>query len=100
MNKEVLKQFAGSFIRYLIGMIFGALVSKRIIPEELSNIMLESTITLVATLVFGFVPIAWSWAKIRYNVIFARKARTAMPWTPMGEIVAEVYEENKFVTKI
>lgn len=100
MDKEVYKQWFGQVVRILVGMFFGMLVSKKILPEEWSNILLESSIGVVTTFLLGALPFVWGFLKVRYTVIYARIARCVSPDTPMGEIVRLVKAKHKFITKI
>lgn len=100
MDKEIYKQWFGQVVRLLVGMLFGMLVSKKILPEEWSNVMLESTIGVVTTLLLGALPFIWGFLKVRYTVLFARFARCADPETPMKEIAKQVKEKYLLTTKL
>lgn len=92
--KESLKQFQGVLIRYAMMILFGVLVSRKVISQEFSDLIFESA---VGVAVVSAIPLAagtWGWTVKRFNVLMARYARRAEPGTAMIEIKKEVLSKN------
>lgn len=93
-------EFLGQLVRKALVVLFGVLVSHAVISQDLAARFTNTYTGDIVVFLLVAIPIAWGYAKLRYNKLFARRALAAAPGTPAQEIKAAVLENNKGVTSI
>lgn len=87
MQEEILKQFIGGIVRQLVTAIGVLLVSKKILPQSVVDLILtDQYILWIAGGVLVVVGFAWQYLKVKFNVNFANAAHQASVTTPMSEV--------------
>lgn len=94
-QKEFWRQFAGSILRQLLGIV-GTYFAGRgwITVVQADGLTTAATVEIVLSILLIFGATLWSAAKNKFNVAVVREARASSAATPIGVITTETLDKS------
>lgn len=83
----VTKAFIASIVRALLAAFFGFLVTKKVLPADTANELLDGSVAWLALVLAAIIPLAWSWVEKRFFGKVIDQALKASPTTPMDTVI-------------
>ena len=92
---SIWKQFIAALARFALVGIFSALVSRKIVSQELADAVLETTVGWIALAVLALIPIVWTYLNKRFQLDLVWEALHADSSTPLVSLIKQVRRKNK-----
>ncbi len=101
LNSDFWKQFAASMVRKLLVITGAYLVQHGWISGEQSNGLTSIEIVqYVVGAIFLALPVAWGYAKTKFNVLALREAIKAPQNTTVAEVQADTLSKHTIISSV